>query len=313
MENPKKTPSVAKLANALKTPGGKLLTTLIFIGGLVGGLLTTEVEAAKKKKPPRKIVPPAGMVYVPAGCFKMGTPDGQPGDDDERPYHEHCLPNGYFIDKYEMTVADYKALVEAGKVPPYVIITPEGKDPAKLWNYPAKLDHPMNGMSWEMAKAACGAQGKRLPTETEWEYAARGPDGRKYPWGNTEPTPGVEANFGRPYQTERAETDPVGSHPQGTSFFGAKDMGGNVKEFVEDWRQAGNYNYKNSAKAHLVPKSGQYKGLKGGAFCPLSVEVDPIDNADPSYRLRISSRDGIELGYGGPDIGVRCAQDLPPQ
>lgn len=96
MENLKNL-SVGKMANALKKPGGKLLTTLTLIGGLVGGLLGTEVEAAKKKKP-KKITPPAGMVYVPAGCFKMGTPDGQPGDDDERPYHEHCL-KGFFIDK----------------------------------------------------------------------------------------------------------------------------------------------------------------------------------------------------------------------
>jgi formylglycine-generating enzyme required for sulfatase activity len=200
------------------------------------------------------------MVNVPAGEFLMGSPSGE-GDNDEHPQHTVYL-DAYYIDKYEVTNAQYQAFVRAtGHKEPY-----RSEDWAQPYNwtngmYPSdKADHPVVLVDWNDADAYCRWAGKRLPTEAEWEKAARGTDGRKYPWGNWGPSSGL-LNF----NTNVGKTSAVGSYPSGASPYGALDMAGNVWEWCADWYDA-NY-YGNSLKSNPTgANTRSYRVLRGGSW-----------------------------------------------
>jgi len=202
-----------------------------------------------KSEPPRSstkstTTPPAGpstgtetiikqkMVSIPGGPFWMGNngrgADG-PGDEDEQPLHEVRV-DAYSMDVYETTNAMYKEFVDATK-----------HAAPKLWkdgSYPAgKANHPVVYVAWYDALEFCKWAGKRLPSEPEWEKAARGTDKRVFPWGNQfDP---MKANTPQYWmairQTETADTMPVGSFEAGKSPYGLYDMSGNVYEWVSDW------------------------------------------------------------------------------
>ena len=187
------------------------------------------------------------MVRVPAATFRMGSADGV-GDDDEHPAHDATL-SAYCIDRTEVTVRAYAVCVAARRcVPAHVAVSP-------FCNRADRPDHPINCVDWNQAVAYCTWTGKRLPTEAEWEYAARGTDGRIYPWGNEAPSAkrlnacGAECvamgkrALGRDWPAMYDGSDgwdttaPVGSYPAGASPFGALDMAGNVWEWTGDWRE----------------------------------------------------------------------------
>ncbi len=202
----------------------------------------------------------AGMIRIPGGKFFMGS-DDKADLELERPAHQVTL-TPYCIDTYEVTVADYKACSDRGECKRASltndwkgITEPERKafDPLCNAREPeAKAKHPVNCVDWEMAAAYCKASGGRLPTEAEWEFAARGPDGRKYPWGDEEPSAGHLNACGKEcvawgkknHVDEEAmyaaddgfpNTAPVGSFPRGASRYGVQDVVGNVWEWVADW------------------------------------------------------------------------------
>ncbi|GKS57478.1 hypothetical protein YTPLAS18_10050 [Nitrospira sp.] len=170
----------------------------------------------------------APMVLVPAGEFWMGSPEAQ-GDDDERPRHRVYL-NSFYIDKYETSVSRYAKFMQAA-----------GRKAPTYWDQVKLEEHgnlPVVGVDWSDAEVYCRWAGKRLPAEAEWEKAARGTDGRTYPWGNEEPT-SARANFGRdflsvknPYEERLA---PVDSLEAGRSPYGVHHLAGNVWEWVADW------------------------------------------------------------------------------
>ncbi len=151
------------------------------------------------------------MVYVPSGCFMMGLDTGA---SDERPAHEVCIENGFWLDKTEVTRSQYTACTAAG------VCT---ETPAA--NVSTRDMQPVNNVTWFQAQAFCEWRGGRLPTEAEWEYAGRGPENRLYPWGEGF----VPANV--IYATELEMAD-VGSKPAGASWVGALDMSGNAGEWV---------------------------------------------------------------------------------
>ena len=260
------------------------------------------------------------MVLIPAGEFPMG---GKPEDladrpsirdyvnyTAERPVHPVSI-SAFYIDKQEIDNAQYRRFLE------YLERTNDASmdhpdQPADLGHAQQYVagdlsldDHPAVGINWFDAYAYCKWAGKRLPTEAEWEYAARGGDGvyRKYPWGNENPdAEGIwRANY-MPKDGQSKDghdlTAPVGSYPDGISPFGVLDMAGNAEEWVQDWLSFGYYEQTAGALDPQGPATGQNKVIKGGS------------HISDEHHIRIATR-----LYGAPHVktpntGIRCIRDL---
>ena len=227
----------------------------------------------------------AEMILIPAGEFIMGSPEGE-GDNNEQPQHTVFL-DAFYIDKYEVTNAQYKQFMDATghKAPEYW-------DDEK-YNQP---NQPVVGVTWHDAVAYAKWAGKRLPTEAEWEKAARGVDGRKYPWGNEWNSSKCNSNVGG---DEYKYTAPVGSFPDGASPYGVMDMAGNVWEWCADWYDR-NYYSRSPQQNPKGPDSGSRRVLRGGSW-----------GYDTDY-LRCASRSGSAPADRSRNGGFRCAQDVTP-
>ena len=217
------------------------------------------------------------MVYVLAGAFTMGSNDG---DSDEQPMHEVVL-DAYWMDKYEVTNAQYSQCVTDGSCG-----KPSNTGYFADNNY---ADHPVVYVSWYDAKDYCEWAGRRLPTEAEWEKAARGTDERIYPWGNGNPTPAL-LNF----DNNEGGTMPVGSYPDGASPFGALDMAGNVWEWAADWYSSEYYSASPDENPG-GPISGDYWVLRGGSY------------RNNKGNVRVADRYRSNPSNTGLYIGFRCA------
>jgi len=228
----------------------------------------------------------ARMVLVPAGEFMMGTSEY---DDDQEPVHRIYL-NDFYMDKHEVTVGQYAKFLEASNT--------EEPPAWKLMNRPHNQNRPVGYISWFDADAYCQWAEKRLPTEAEWEKAARGTDGRLYPWGNTPPTQ-RRANFGKSDWNKHAVFVPVGALEDGKSPYGIYDMAGNVWEWVADW-----YDEKYYAKSPSVnpkgPEYGEKRSLRGASVIK--------DSASMGATSRWSYPPTLQRF----DLGFRCAKVLSP-
>ncbi|MGH7255496.1 MAG: formylglycine-generating enzyme family protein [Nitrospirales bacterium] len=198
------------------------------------------------------------MAPIPAGEFWMGI-DGLIGLVDERPRHKVWL-EAYALDVYEVTTRQYaRFLKETTHEPPWLW---ESVDLALHGN------RPVVGVSWFDAEAFCRWAGKRLPTEAEWEKAARGTDERRYPWGNSEPTPDI-ANYALGARFSYSQTlMPVGQYPKNRSPYGVYDMAGNVWEWVQDWYE-GEYYAQSPERNPQGSDSGEFKVMRGGSWSEL--------------------------------------------
>jgi formylglycine-generating enzyme required for sulfatase activity len=219
----------------------------------------------------------APMVHVPAGWFIMGSNQYA----DEKPRRRVYL-DGFYIDKYEVTSARFRA---AGMIPDV--------------NYGSRFNgasQPVVGVTWHQAKAYCEKAGKRLPTEAEWEKAARGTDGRKYPWGNSWDASKLIHSVG---SSIRQKTHPVDrSYSTHASHYGAVDMAGNVWEWVNDWY--GKDYYRNAPDRNPKgPDAGSARALRGGSW--------DYDNSR-IFRAAFRAWDGPYDWIG--NIGFRCAKAL---
>jgi iron(II)-dependent oxidoreductase len=224
------------------------------------------------------------MVFIPAGGFLMGSKpsDGMVGLQigvDELPQRRVTLA-GFFIDQYEVTVGDYRKFIAAtGHLPP------------RIWTdsryHPPSDDHPVIDVRWFDANDFCSWAGKRLPTEAEWEKAARGPDGRLWPWGN-QWKPGAANVQGDP----RNWTAPAGSYPMDKSPYGVYDMAGNAMEWTSSWYDA----YPGST-LRRASFGERYKVLKGGSWMS---PVYPFAHAANRYA--------IMQKWDHPHLGFRCAK-----
>ena len=221
------------------------------------------------------------MVLVPAGKFTRGSLLG----DDENPIRQIYL-NAFYIDKFEVTVGQYAKYLEATEM----------EEPPD-WNIMNQIQHqkrPVVNVSWEDAVNYCKWAGKRLPTEAEWEKAARGTDGRIYPWGNEAPTR-LHANYGRKDWNDHLALAPVGSFEAGKSPYGIYDMAGNAWEWVFDWY--GLDYYKNGPEKNPIgPAKGEEKVVRGGSWLYVADFLRSAHrfNAHPMNR---------HFGYG-----FRCAK-----
>ena len=228
-----------------------------------------------------------GMCFIPAGLFWMGCNSTVDSDcyGNESPYHEVTL-SGYYIDKTEVTQGEYKKCVDAG----------ECNTPSDNWDPIVTPNRPVVYVDWNDATAYCAWAGKRLPTEAEWEKAARGTDGRKYPWGNEDATCdyAVMDDGGNGCGTG-STWDVCGKSPAGDSPYGLCDMAGNVWEWVSDWY--GSDYYSNSPSSNPTgPDSGSGRVRRGGSF------VNDYDG------LRASNRIVDYPSYDSGNLGFRCSR-----
>jgi formylglycine-generating enzyme required for sulfatase activity len=227
----------------------------------------------------------APMVLVPAGTYWMGLSEEE-GLDDEQPRHQVYL-NAYYIDKYEVTTERYaKFLSFSGWEQPLHWATIK---------FPDHAARPVIGVTWGDADAYCQINGRRLPTEAEWEQAARGEKERRFPWGDTRPNPS-QTLFGQMTQFGYNLLKPVGSYPTGKGPYGAFDQAGNVAEWVHDWYD-GEYYRGSPDKNPLGPKQGIYKMIRGGSWSDMPVY---LMSASRNSKLPPSTRNAF--------IGFRCAQ-----
>ena len=225
------------------------------------------------------------MVLIPAGPFEMGAA-GTQALEDERPLHRVML-DAFTMDVHEVTTSQYGAFITAtGRAAPW------------LWEAVSAAlhsDRPVIGVDWHDADAYCRWRGKRLPTEAEWEKAARGVDGRLYPWGNQVPASDV-ANFALGARFSYSQVlMPVQSYESGKSPYGLYHMAGNVGEWVSDWYSA-NYYERSPETNPSGPENGQFKVLRGGSWSDL-----------PKYLLTYG-RFKLPPETRNSYIGFRCAK-----
>lgn len=243
--------------------------------------------------PPSQRPPLGAMAAIPAGEFLMGSNDtdtAQQGTEfgtakplylDEHPLHTVRV-DAFSIDYYEITNRDYGRFVDATKAPPPPT-WPNGR-----WS-PEQGDWPVTGVTWFDADHYCRWAGKRLPSEAEWEKAARGADGREFPWGGTFDE--KRGNIGGTGLT------PVGTFPEGRSPYGVYDMAGNVSEWVADWYQpypGATYTSAAFGESFKVVRNSSWGGSAGHYTVPHFYRAAYRFYQPPDRRFR--------------DIGFRCAR-----
>lgn len=230
------------------------------------------------------------MVTIPAGEFLMGSPEGK-GRADEWPQRSVYV-DAFAIDQVEVTNERYMGFVKATghRNPP----NPYGTGP--LLSAKGIEQLPVVQTTWYDAKAYCSWAKKRLPTEAEWEKAARGTDGRHFPWGNDGATAN-RANFDREWEDEKT-LYPVGSLPEGDSPYGVKDMAGNAREWVADWYDPEYYKHGPHRNPQGPDKKGIVRSIRGGSW------HSPVADITTSAR----GRGGFALQTHG--TGFRCARSL---
>ena len=258
-----------------------------------------EIKRQQEARAPKPVTPPSPektivgrdgspMVLVPAGEFLMGNQA-----EEDAPPHRVYL-DAFYIDRHEVTNGRYLKFVEATRHrAPQHVVDPQYDLWAGTTLSQGVSDLPVVNVDWFDAAAYCRWAGKRLPTEAEWEKAARGTDNRLYPWGNEAPSL-ARLNFSRRWQGAHT-LQPVGNYEAGNSPYGAQDMAGNVWEWVGDWYDAGSY-AAGSARNPQGPSSGSSKILRGGSW---------TNSAD---TVRTTHRREEDPDMRNSDSGFRCAR-----
>ena len=233
---------------------------------------------------------PNEMVSIPAGEFIRGTDHRLP---DEGPQHTVNLQE-FMIDRYEVTNLQYKKFMDA--------TAHRSPDHFRNRIFPAgKADHPVTYVSWNDAEDYCAWAGKRLPTDQEWEKAARGTDGREFPWGNEFNIENANMPLRWQELKQFGDTTPVGAFEKGVSPYGVYDMAGNVWEWTSSWYEA--------YPGNTTPSESygqRYKTVKGGSWFDCSFYKCGI--SAPVYN-----RGFFASRTRNDSFGFRCAKDAPPK
>ncbi|WP_447970685.1 formylglycine-generating enzyme family protein [Nitrospira sp. M1] len=239
------------------------------------------------------------MILIPAGEFTMGDNDHH---GNEQPEHQVWLDD-YFIDRFEVTMSDYQKFLDDNMK----------LEPPPLWDdglaFNEAADRPAVGVTWEAANKYCEWAGKRLPTEAEWEKAARGTDGRRYPWGHMQPFVDIArynlgitgwVSYTLTLASVRSGVKGMsvrhGLKTGGKSPYGLYHMSGNAAEWVSDWYDR--YYYEDSPEKNPQgPESGTRKVLRGGSW------------EDEPRNIRVTARSKAEPEFTDLTIGFRCAKN----
>ena len=233
------------------------------------------------------------MVLVPAGEFTMGSDSG---NKDEKPAHTVYL-DAFYIDKFETTNAQYQICVGADWCTPPINTGSASR--SSYYNNPQYVDYPVIYVDWFMANTYCEWRGARLPTEAEWEKAARGMDERPYPWGQNW-SENTRCDYANSLDCE-GDTVSVGSYERGKSFYGVYDMAGNVWEWVFDWYDDGYYASAGARDDNPQgPSGGNQHVIRGGSWRSGEQDVRSI-------RRYIQNPN-----VGSNLMGFRCAKSVAP-
>jgi eukaryotic-like serine/threonine-protein kinase len=250
------------------------------------------------------------ILLVPAGTFTMGdSADAAQAEClkvrsdcpydwfmDEAPGHPVTL-NAYYIDKTEVTNAMYARCVDAGTCNRPA--SSSSRTRSSYFGSSQFANYPVINVTWFDAKTYCSWAGRRLPTEAEWEKAARGTDNRKYPWGNSFPSCSIANYYPINQDACKGDTTAVGSYSANISPYGALDMAGNVWEWVADWYADNTYSH--GAQSNPIGSStGTHRVMRGGAWVF-------VENT-----LRSTNRHGDDPSHYDDSLGFRCAQDVNP-
>ena len=215
------------------------------------------------------------MVLVPAGCFQMGSDDG---GSEERPVHEQCFDQPFWIDKYEVTQAQFARLGGTQADPPWF----------------SGDDRPAELITWFEARDFCALRGGRLPSEAEWEYAARGPDNLVYPWGN------IWNEDNAVWNRDISEgTENVGSIPAGISWVGAQDMSGNVWEWTNSLYEDYPYDADDGRERDTGNNTDIMRVLRGGSSLSRNSDSQRAPNRGSNFP-----------DVASVDFGFRCARSF---
>ena len=249
---------------------------------------------------------PSPTIRIPEGPFLLGSvrvdddPYGKETqfDDTELPQHRVWL-DSYDIDRDEVSLAQYLAYLQTRKLQPPVelqkliwhVITVHSVQDETLAQWPALY------VTWKEADGFCRLNGQRLPTEAEWEKAARGPDGNLFPWGPQLPDSSL-AMFGQHHVHEIPILAPANSGDAGKSYYGLHHMAGNVAEWVNDWFGFDYYAYMPERNPQ-GPSTGRYKSLRGGSW------------KSNRIMLRTATRSGSPPTQRSATVGFRCAKSVP--
>jgi formylglycine-generating enzyme required for sulfatase activity len=223
-----------------------------------------------------------GMILVPAGEFIMGS---SMGEADEQPVH-WVYVDAFWMDQYQVSVGHYARFLDA--------TSQEAPPDWSIMNRSQHQKRPVANVDWADAQTYCAWAGKRVPTAAEWEKAARGTDGRTYPWGNEHPTK-FFANVSRDNWNNHSALTPVGAFEDGKSPYGIYDMAGNVWEWVSDWYDP-DYYQSSPSKNPTGPSTGESKVIRGGSW-----------GSGPD-ALRSANREIHSPSIRGLGTGFRCAK-----
>ena len=314
-----------------RTPANESLLIIVFLAGcsVNGGLVASTARSpgsgadsisAATDSPMLSSEDGVRMAFVPAGDFPMGYGGGT---DYEKPVHTVRV-DAFWIDRTEVTNGQFEEFILHSRYQTdaeamgwsYVFdadVSRWIRTVGANWEHPqgpagglfGLADHPVTDVSWNDAVAYCRWAGKRLPSEAEWEKAARGTDGRIYPWGNGEPDGELanfaDSNIGLAWAADDVDdgyafTAPVGSYPNGASPYGVLDMAGNVWEWVNDWYDPRYYERQTVWENPAGPLAPTGKILRGGSF------------ADSAGVLRASFRLAYYPSHWYAYYGFRCAK-----
>ena len=301
--------AVALFSTACQLGGGSAEPTPIALPGAAPTATpvpinpTAEPASADTTAGSERVSPADGMieVFVPAGAFQMGGIDPA-AFEDEKPVHKVTM-NAFWIDKIEVTNAMYADCVSAGACD--LPNTFQSDTRQSYFNNPEFADYPVVYVSWGQADAYCEWAGRRLPSEAEWERAARGDDFRTFPWGDDRAT-STYANF----NYYLGDTNRVGSYPAGASPYGALDMAGNVAEWVNDFYDGEYYSAAiNNNPTGPIARNNYFKRVvRGGSFGDDEVFIRVSKRASVLGPNPAADLDSPEfIGEYASRIGFRCA------